>query len=94
MNEEQDPITEFTDAIKSRLWSVIGTLALFAFVMGLIAPVFGTCIKNALLKAYVMDPNYESIANEKMKTIYPILWIWAVICWVFLIWTNIHGYCN
>ena len=92
MKEKPDPITEWTSAVKTRVGDAVCILALFAFVCGLIAPVFGPAIKNNLLASYVMDPNYETLAKEDMKVVWVLLWGWAPICWALLIWANLHPY--
>jgi hypothetical protein len=90
MNEHRDPITEWTDAILSRAGHGIIILLVFAFICGLIAPIFGSFIRAEMMKGLVMEPNYEAITNKTMPKIWTILWIWAIISWFVLIFLNLH----
>ncbi len=90
MNEHRDPITDWTDAIMSRIWHGIIIIVMVAFVCGLIAPIFGESIRIRLLKALVMEPNCIDLVNKAMPKVWFALWAWAVISWTILIVLNLH----
>jgi len=92
MNEKRDPISEWQSAIASRIGSAVVVLFLLAFVLSLVAPIFGPIIKNELRKSYVMSPNYEEMATRTMRGVWVFLWIWAIICWSILFLANLHPY--
>lgn len=94
MNNQRDPIKEWTDAISSRIGAMTMTLFLFAFVCALVAPIFAPAIRRSLLMDYVMEENYVELADRDMVGIRRFLWVIAILAWVLLIASNLHGYCN
>lgn len=92
MNELRDPITEWEVAIKQRVVTITGTLYLLAFVMCLIAPVFGPLIKRYKRQQYVMHENYEELAEQDMRPIRIFLWSVAIITWIAIIGSNVIYY--
>lgn len=89
MIENRDPITEWENAIKTRVQSAVMTLILMAFVCCLVAPVFGPSIKQAKRRTYMMETNYEELAERDMKGIRVLLWIISIISWMILIACNL-----
>jgi hypothetical protein len=88
--DEFDPITSVEHALGRRLASWTVALILLAFVCVLVAPVFGPSIKQMKRRQYVLYSDYEARARRDMMVIYPLLWIWAILGWIFFY--NIQGH--
>jgi len=87
---ERDPISEWENAIESRLGACVVITILFAFVCCLFAPIFGPIIKSMKRRQYVLYEDYEQRAETDMKGIRPLLWIVAIIGWIVLICCNVY----
>ena len=82
---ERDPITEWEHAIERRLGAAVMVAILCAFICLLIAPAFGPLIKRFKRKQYAISRNYEELAEQDMRGIRPLLWVGAIIGWIFFI---------
>ncbi len=89
MNELRDPITEWSEAIKSRLMGVSVILLLLAFVFCLIAPALEPVFRLYFRKKYILNYNYKELAEKNVRHIRPFLWIIAVIGWILVIIANL-----
>jgi len=78
---ERDPITEWKDAILVRFQTLGWVMVLLAFLLCLVAPLFGPAIKHMKRKQYVLFSDYEARAEADMKFIRPMLWMIAFVGW-------------
>jgi hypothetical protein len=86
---EYDPINAWSNAIIDRAKTLGWLLLLLAFVMCLIAPIFGPFIKHMKRRQYVMYSDYEDRAEADMKSIRLLLWIIAIIGWIFFVYCHV-----
>lgn len=86
----RDPITEWENAIISRIETMAVVILLLSLVCFLVAPVFSPWIKQYKRKQYILFPDYEAKTEKEMKKIRYILWSMAIIGWIFvgICWTS------
>lgn len=85
MNKIRDPIAEWTGAITTRLIGFGAVIIMTCFVLCLVAPLWEPYIKWELKQAYVLNSNYEKLAETDMKRIRPILWSIAIVGWILVL---------
>lgn len=87
-----DPITAWELAIIERFkkWTII--LVMFAFVCGLFAPLFAPWFLKIRRRVHVMSEDYEAKAWGDMKIIFPMLCLWSLLCWIFVIFSHTKYY--
>lgn len=87
---ERDPITEWGHAIERRVGAAAVVVLVMAFLLCLVAPLFGPLIKQMKRRDYALYSNYEARAEADMKFIRPILWVVALIGWCFFFYCQAH----
>jgi hypothetical protein len=94
MNEERDPIQEWTKSIKKHLFELIIGILVLIVLLGLVAPLFGVFIRYSLIKKYAIYENCEELIDQEMHPIWIALWAWAIFLWVVTFCAFFHGYAN
>jgi uncharacterized membrane protein len=91
MNEERDPIGEWTKSIKKRLFELIVGILVLIVLMGLFAPAFGVYIRFSLVRNYAMYDNSEELIDNAMRPVWISLWLWAIFLWIMVFVAFFHG---